>query len=193
LVLDEKEIEELGEALRGYAHIRFLSLQKNQIKDISEVLYIPHLLTLNAAENQIASIEFLSGARDSLLYLQQLSLTKNKLTALPQLPQPRLAKLLLNENELASCAEFTGHACLQYLDLSKNKLTSLAGVSKMPRLLHLDVSENELTEVKDGLQSLTDLRKLVLTKNKIASLAGFASMPKLEHLILIENQIPSAK
>jgi Leucine-rich repeat (LRR) protein len=193
LVLDEKEIEELGESLRSYQHIRFLSMQKNQLKDISEILYIPHLLTFNASENQVASIEFLAGARDSLLYLQQLTLTKNKLTALPSLPLPRLAKLLINENEIASCVAFAGHSCIQYLDLSKNKLTSLEGVSKMPKLQHLDVSENELTEVKDGLQGLPDLRKLILTKNKIASLAGFSNMYKLEHLVLIENQIATAK
>lgn len=192
-MLDEKEIEELGEALRSYQHVRFLSIQKNQLKDISEVLHIPHLLTLNASENQVASIDFLTGARDSLLYVQQLTLTKNKLVALPSLPLPRLAKLLINENEIASCAAFAGHACLQYLDLSKNKLTTLEGVSKMPKLQHLDVSENELTEVRDGLHGLPDLRKLILTKNKIASLAGFANMFKLEHLVLIENQITTAK
>jgi Leucine-rich repeat (LRR) protein len=193
LIIEEKELEELGETLRGYQHIRNLSLAKNQLKDISETLYIPHLLVLNASENQVASIEFLSNARDSLLYLQQITLTKNKLTSLPALTQPRLARLLLNENEIASCAGFSGHANLQYLDLSKNKLTSLAGVSSMPRLLHLDISENELTEVGSGLTELTELRKLVLSKNKIATLAGFAAMPQLAHLVLTENQIASVK
>lgn len=51
LVLEEKELEELGESLRSYLHLRVLSLAKNQFKDISDVLYIPNLLTLNASEN----------------------------------------------------------------------------------------------------------------------------------------------
>lgn len=89
----------------------------------------------------------MTNTRDSLLYLQHLTLSKNKLTALPALPQPRLARLLINENEIASCANFNGHANIQYLDLSKNKLTSLQGVSNMPRLQHLDVSENELADL----------------------------------------------
>ena len=109
LVLEEKELEELGEGLRSYLHLRVLSLAKNQFKDISDVLYIPNLLTLNASENQIASIEFLTGGRDSLVYLQQLNLSKNKLTLLPAIPQPRLARLLLNENEIATCVGFAGH------------------------------------------------------------------------------------
>jgi Leucine-rich repeat (LRR) protein len=69
LIIDEKEVEELGEGLRGYQHLRFLSLQKNQIKDVSEIIYLPYLLTLQGNENQIASIEFLTAARDSLHYL----------------------------------------------------------------------------------------------------------------------------
>jgi Leucine-rich repeat (LRR) protein len=119
LVLDEKEIEELGEALRSYQHLRFLSLQKNQLKDVSEIIYLPYLLTLHAAENQVASIEFLTAARDSLLYLQQLTLSKNKLTALPALPLPRLTVLNLNENEIATAAAFEGHANLLNLNLAE--------------------------------------------------------------------------
>lgn len=187
LTLDEKELEELGDGLRGYQHIRFLSLSKNQLKDFSDITYIPHLLTVNMAENQVASIDFLTGARDSLMYLQQLTMTKNKLTALPALPQPRLARLLLNENEIASCAGFAGHPNLTYLDLSKNKLTSLAGLCNMPRLQHLDLSENELPDVKGGLSGMNDLRKLVLAKNKITTLEGFGSFASLAHLVLSEN------
>jgi Leucine-rich repeat (LRR) protein len=69
LTLEEKELEELGEHLRAYQHLRFLSLSKNQLKDVSDVIYLPFLLTLNASENQIASLDFLTAARDSLLYL----------------------------------------------------------------------------------------------------------------------------
>lgn len=154
---------------------------------MSDIIYLPHLLTMNASENQVASIEFLTQSRDSLLYLQHLTLTKNKLTALPSIPQPRLSRLLLNENEIASCATFGGHPSLTYLDLSKNKLTSVAGIVNMPKLQHLDISENELTEVKGGLNGLTSLRKLILAKNKIASLESFGSFPALSHLVLTEN------
>jgi Leucine-rich repeat (LRR) protein len=128
LVLEEKELEELGESLRSYQHLRVLSLAKNQLKDFSDVIYLPHLLTLNASENQLASIDFLSSQRETLTYLQQLTLSKNKLTSLPALVQPRLTRLLLNENEISSLAAFTGHATLTFLDLSKNKISSLQGL-----------------------------------------------------------------
>ena len=157
------------------------------------IVELPFLLTLNASENQVASIDFLSQARDSLIYLQHLILTKNKLTALPALPQQSLARLLLNENEIATCAAFGGHAKLTYLDLSKNKLTSTAGISNMPKLQHLDISENELVDVKGGLKNLNELKKLVLAKNKISSLEQFGTFDSLTHLVLSENQLADMK
>ena len=131
--------------------MRFLSVSKNQLKDLSEILYLPFLVTLNASENQIGSIDFLSVARDSLHYLQAVTLTKNKLTSLPALPLQRLSRLLLNENEIATCAAFTGHQTILHLDLSKNKLTSTAGIANMPKLQQLELGENEIPEVASGL------------------------------------------
>ena len=108
--------------------MRFLSVSKNQLKDLSEILYLPFLVTLNASENQIGSIDFLSVARDSLHYLQAVTLTKNKLTCPPPPPQTIL-----------------------HLDLSKNKLTSTAGIANMPKLQQLELGENEISEVASGL------------------------------------------
>ena len=51
LNLEEKELEELGDHLRLYHHLRFLNLSKNQLKNISELAYLPYLLTVNASEN----------------------------------------------------------------------------------------------------------------------------------------------
>jgi Leucine-rich repeat (LRR) protein len=86
---------------------------------------------------------------------------------------------LLNENEIASCAAFEGHAAILHLDLSKNKLQNLAGISNMPHLQVLDVSENEVGDITQGLQKLPSLRKIVLTKNKVATLNGFPRLPAL--------------
>ena len=157
------------------------------MKDVSEIIYLPYLLTLQAAENQIASIDFLTAARDSLHYLQQLTLSKNKLTALPALPLPRLTVLNLNENEIATAAAFEGHANLLNLNLAQNKLLNCAGISNLPKLKVLDLSQNEIGELTHGLHGLTSLEKLVLAKNKLVTLDGFPHFPALTHLVLSEN------
>ena len=119
---------------------------------------------------------------------------KNKLTALPALPLPRLSKLLISENEIATCAAFEGHANLRHLDLSTNKLTSLAGLANMPKLELLNVSANEIADFPQGsLAGMNSLSVLYLGKNKIVSLEGFPRLPALELLGLSENQVADIK
>lgn len=60
-----------------------------------------------------------------------------------------LKKLILSENEIATCEEFQGHPTLEYLDLGKNKLKDLKGVCNMPKLRELVVSENEITSPQE--------------------------------------------
>lgn len=72
---------------------------------------------------------------------------------------PMLKKLILSENEIASCEEFTGHETLEYLDLGKNKLKSLKGLQNMPRLKELLINENEFNSPLE-LEGLDNLLKL---------------------------------
>jgi Leucine-rich repeat (LRR) protein len=69
LNLEEKELEELGDQLRLYQHLRYLSIAKNALKDITEVTYLPYLLTLNLSENQIEDISCLGNSKDYLPFL----------------------------------------------------------------------------------------------------------------------------
>ena len=70
LTLEEKEIQELGQLLRSYQHLRNVNLSKNELKDVAEVVHFPHLLNLNLSTNQIANIDFFADLRDTLPYLQ---------------------------------------------------------------------------------------------------------------------------
>jgi len=66
LDLEEKELEELGDSLRLYQHLRYLNLSKNSLKDIQEIVHLPLLLTCNASSNQIEDASFLSSNKESL-------------------------------------------------------------------------------------------------------------------------------
>ena len=57
-----------------------------------------------------------------------IDLSQNKLTELSNIPQPRVSRLNLAENEIASCANFKGHPIISSLVLSQNKLTSCTGL-----------------------------------------------------------------
>lgn len=70
LVLEEKELQELGDSLRNFQHLRFINLSKNSLKDISEIVHLPYIQTLNASNNQIENVDFLASNVNALQYLQ---------------------------------------------------------------------------------------------------------------------------
>jgi len=53
LELQEKNIDDLGCALRNYTHLRDINLSKNNIVDIGELMHVPYLLKLDASHNQV--------------------------------------------------------------------------------------------------------------------------------------------
>lgn len=68
---------------------------------------LKNLLTVNCSTNKIASIKFLEEiGTDSLLFLQRLDLSTNKIKDLCGIPQPRLSWLNLGSNAIKSCADF---------------------------------------------------------------------------------------
>jgi len=62
------------------------------------------------------------------------NLSSNKLTALGKIDLPMLRNLNLNENEIESCENFTGHDNLEVLEIRKNKLKNLKGIKNMKKL-----------------------------------------------------------
>ena len=53
---------------------------------MQEVVKLPYLLSLQANENQVESIEFLGANPESLQYIQIANLSTNKIKALPPVP-----------------------------------------------------------------------------------------------------------
>ncbi|CDW77484.1 leucine-rich repeat-containing protein 23 [Stylonychia lemnae] len=191
LNLEEKELQELGDQLRLYQHLRFLNLSKNQLQDLSEVTYLPYLLTLNTSENQINDITFFRNSPNSLQYLQLVNLSKNKLQELTAIQQPRITRLILNENEIASAAQFQPGQSLKILELRKNKLTNCAGLSNIGSLEELFLAENEISDIS-GLFGLYSLKRLHLRNNKITSLDDLPNdLTSLESINIRENQVAS--
>ena len=71
LTLSERDpkLQELGDELEKYSHLRTVDLSKNEIEDLAALARLPHLLTLNAEENAADSADFL-GETDAFQFLQ---------------------------------------------------------------------------------------------------------------------------
>ena len=120
--------------------------------------------------------------------LQMLDLSQNKLTELSNIPQPRISRINLAENEIASCAGFKGHPIISSLILSQNKLTSCAGLGNMERLTELTLRSNELTSLKE-MVNLPSLKKLDVNTNKLENLNDLPDLPSLEKFDCGANEI----
>jgi len=183
-----KEITDLGNKVDAYKQLRHVVLSQNKIPDLTAIMKLPHLLTLQADEN---AVEKLDCVQDSELpWCQRLDLSKNKLTSLPSfLPFERLRFAKFAENEIASLDGFGDHPVLEVLDLQGNKLTSLVGMGCLASLRHLILDSNELTSL-EGLNTPT-LVKLDLSNNALETLAFIDGAPKCSDLILTGCKLSS--
>eukprot|EP00743_Colponemidia_sp_Colp-15_P001805 GILK01001970.1.p1 GENE.GILK01001970.1~~GILK01001970.1.p1 ORF type:complete len:331 (-),score=82.86 GILK01001970.1:137-1087(-) len=190
LDVKDKGLTDLGEDIVKYQHIRHINVSNNQIEDISSVVSLPHLLSIDAQSNSIQALEPFN--QDGLQFLQILNLSKNQITSLTAVKLPLLRSLNLNENQIETAETFPGHDQIQELELRSNKLTSLVGVRNIPRLQKLYLAENEL-ESLTGLEALPALEYLHVRHNKISSLDGLVDLPNLKSINLRENAITSVE
>lgn len=61
--------------------------------------------------------------------------------------QPRITRLILNENEISSALNFNVSNSLRVLELRKNKLTSCSILSGLNYLEELYLAENEIADL----------------------------------------------
>jgi Leucine-rich repeat (LRR) protein len=176
-----KEITDLGNKVCDYKQLKHIVLSQNKIQDLSEVMKLPHLLTLQADENQVNKLD--CAAESELPWCQRLDLSKNKLTRLPSLlPFERLRFAKFAENEIASLEGFGDHPVLEVLELQGNQLTSLVGMGCLKNLRLLNIESNELTSL-EGLNT-PSLATLNLGSNALETLAFIDGASECRELIL---------
>ncbi|KAK3735046.1 hypothetical protein QZH41_001742 [Actinostola sp. cb2023] len=118
----------------------------NQLKDISSINSLTHLLTLKCDRNQLHSAKL-----DELPYLQIASFANNKIMD----------------------TEGISHPLLEHLNLSYNEIVEVAGLDavKLNRLAILELRGNKLMNT-NGL-NITNLKELYLGANTIKAIEGF--------------------
>ena len=191
LIIEEKEIEEIGLLLPKYINIKYLSLSKNQIKSVKEVKELPYLLHIDVSKNDLTKLDLLDDS-SALKYVQIINFSSNKVTELTPVNLQNLFHLNLNENLIASAIKFQVHERLKILEMRKNKLNNLEGIGNMPFLSELYLAENEITNFSK-LAELPALKKLHLRKNNISKLREIPVLPSLEYINLRENPLEALK
>lgn len=180
-----KELNDLGNKIHGYEHLRHVVLSSNKFKDLQAITELPHVLTVHADNNEVASIDLRNA---KLPWCQRVDLSENKLVSLPFFSAlERLRFLTLVGNQIASVADFGGHPTLEELDLTRNGLETLEGLGSLPKLRRLTMAENSLISLA-GLDTPA-LLNLALGQNKLGSLEGIGGAPMCQELDITQNQL----
>lgn len=157
------------------------------VKDFSDLKYLPNLTKLTIREQNIPTLESLSPlSRLVVLDLTGSTFPAEDLQVLASLPS--LSSLTMAECSLSTIAGLENAANLTYLDLHDNTLRNLDVLETMPSLAELDLQHNAVTDLTK-LSGLKNLVKLNIGFNAVTSLAPLSSCTKLTWLNADNNQI----
>ena len=183
LSLFENEIEIFPNAVGGLASLSVLILNSNSLQNLGEML--PRSLTrLYVASNLLTSI---SAAIGSLVQLQRLDVSRNRLTSLPDLHLlTQLERLDCHGNELRQLPNLP--SSLELLGCFSNVLTVLpVNFDQLTSLNRLNCAFNVLQSLKPLPENLVYLNA---EKNQIRMI-DFTGLQCLEKVDLSDNEISS--
>jgi Leucine-rich repeat (LRR) protein len=132
--MEEKELDDIGEDIGNYVHLRDINISQNKFPQIHPIRHIPHLVNLDASKNEITDINELFSEPGKLQYLQRIDLSLNKIKELPVMYTKNLITLNLEENGIKTAAGFQGLPNLEVLNLKKNKLKDCIGLANCEKL-----------------------------------------------------------
>ncbi|XP_060080190.1 leucine-rich repeat-containing protein 23-like isoform X1 [Ylistrum balloti] len=188
LDVHEKELTNVS-ILKSFIHLRYVDVSKNNLKDISCLSALTHMLTLKADYNMITSVKL-----EEMPFLQVASFNFNKINSLEGVSHPMLEHLSLNNNEITEISglDEAKLARLHTLEVRGNKLKTTGGVH-LPNLKNLFMAANTIDKIED-MESLRSLTTFHLRDNQLENLDGFTDqLHLLQYINLRGNNITSVK
>lgn len=189
----EKEIDEMGNDLGRFIHLRDINISKNKIPLIRGFNNMTHLFRFDARENEIRDMIVFSDP-EKFKFLQLLYLSNNKIKLLPSLYADNLVELHLDSNVIKNATGFgIGLKSVKLISLNANKLKDCSGLSNCPELETLRINENEIASFKGGLENLPKLKLLELNGNKFEKFDLVPHLPSLTKIAIASNNIGDIK
>jgi len=162
-------------------------LRTNQIKDITPLIGLIRLKSLDLSNNQISDISAVSG----MTALERLILYNNEITDISALSGlSNLVSLDLERNQITDIAPLSGLTNLKSLELSSNLTADTSALSTLTGLESLLLNRNGLTIIPD-LINLPNLKSIQLDGNLITDISSLSGMPAIESVSLFGNRITS--
>ena len=184
LTLDHQQISDLS-PLTELVNLKDLWLESNQISNISSLAGLTALTVLNLNFNLIYDISPLAGLMD----LTSLELQGNQISDIaPIAGLMDLTALHMSENNVSDFSPLAELMNLTHLSATLNPINDITPLAGLTNLTHLGLSNNQINDISP-LVELTNLTWFMFSVSPIYDITPLAGFPNLTSLILANNQI----
>ncbi|HEY5563667.1 MAG TPA: leucine-rich repeat domain-containing protein [Clostridiaceae bacterium] len=184
LTIQDNQISDLT-PLKGLDSITYLNFDGNNIKDISCLAEMKNLQNLSLGGNAIKDFTPLK-ALDEVKFIE---LNYSAITSLDFLKDNiNLQVLQLNSNGISSIQPMSSMKKLTTLWINQNKLIDIDSLKDLNYLQNVDLSNNLIEDIS-ALSTLSSIKNLWLSGNKISDISPLKGMTNLESLYVDYNNI----
>ena len=184
LTIENNQISDLS-PLAGLTNLTDLRLSNNQISDLSPLAGLTNLTDLRMTFNPVSDISPLAGLTN-LTFLDMYDNVVADISPLAGLT--KLTSLNLTDNQVSDVAALTNLHALTYLHLQDNHITDITALDGLTNLNDLNLAGNSIVDIA-GLTDLVNVTDLALNDNQISDLGPLAGLSHLEHLTASGNAI----
>ncbi|KAJ0398615.1 hypothetical protein ATCC90586_007988 [Pythium insidiosum] len=152
------------EPIRGFPHLQFVNVTKNQLSDVAPLGDLPYL-AIDMSQNQLTTVQGLASTSAS--------------------------SLKINDNQLETLAGLSGLPSLVALEASRNNVTDLAALptESMNKLERLELLDS--MDAIEKLSSLEKLSELNLSQNPVVDSENYRlqMLIMLPHLQKLDGEL----
>lgn len=152
-----------------YGSLREVYLSKNQLTDINALSRAPMMTYLSLSDNGLTTEG--TACIEDYPYLQYLSLANNQIDSVEHLTGLKyLVELRLQNNQLTDVNALRRLVNLEILYLGHNNILDIGNLNTLTNLQVLYVNDNRISDIST-LRSLTKLESINVCNNRLTSLA----------------------
>lgn len=159
LICTDMNIQSI-QGIEQLTDLQVLTLDINQISDLSPLASLDKVHTLSLTNNQLSDISTLP----AMSALTNLVLFNNNISDItPLLENPQLLNLAVNNNQISDAAQFNILTNLTNLSIANNQIEDISPIGNMTQLQVLDAQNNQ---INTGVWDLRTLENAVLINLK---------------------------
>lgn len=167
--------------------IKILTLNDNEISDISNMAYFERLSRLYLNNNMIEDI---SPLVDATPYLTILEIDGNQITSLESVSAfERLRELSVNRNRLTDLDGLEDCLQLEELEAAENQITNIDGITNCTVLEKFNINKNSVSDISLLGKSAATLKAVYFNNNNVSDISCLENAENLKYLSFDYNGV----